>query len=124
LAAMLLERDWPARPGLSEASQGVIGYLERNAHRMEYPEYVAHGWRIGSGAVESARKSVAGERLKLAGINRPHCMPISRSPQSARPSRSYLRRIRGRAFAPTDRSDDGPSRPRRSQVRVTEARSV
>ena len=46
----------------------MIGYLERHAHRMEYPEYLAKGWCIGSGAVESACKTVVGQRLKLAGM--------------------------------------------------------
>ena len=46
----------------------MIGDLERNAHRMEYPEYLARGWCIGSGAVESACKTVVGQRLKLAGM--------------------------------------------------------
>jgi hypothetical protein len=68
LAAVLSEWDWPRRPGLREAAEEVIGYLERNAHRMEYPEYLAHGWCIGSGAVESACKTVVGQRLKLAGM--------------------------------------------------------
>ena len=68
LAAVLSEGDWPRRAGLSEAVDGLIGYLERNAHRMEYPEYLARGWCIGSGAVESACKTVVGQRLKLAGM--------------------------------------------------------
>lgn len=69
LAAMLREEVWPARrPGLAEAVAEVVGYLERNAHRMEYPEYLARGWCIGSGAVESACKTVVGQRLKLAGM--------------------------------------------------------
>ena len=68
LAAVLREWDWPRRPGLSEGADEVIGYLERQAHRMEYPEYLAHGWCIGSGAVESACKTVVGQRLKLAGM--------------------------------------------------------
>jgi hypothetical protein len=67
LAAVFREWDWPARPGLSEAAAEVIGYLERNAHRMDYPEYLAKGWCFGSGAVESACKTVVGQRLKLAG---------------------------------------------------------
>ena len=49
-------------------ARNLIGYLERNAHRMEDPEYLAHGWCIGSGAVESACKTVVGQRLKLAGM--------------------------------------------------------
>jgi hypothetical protein len=53
---------------MSEAVDGLIGYLERNAHWMEYPEYLARDWCIGSGAVESACKTVVGQRLKLAGM--------------------------------------------------------
>lgn len=68
LAAVLSEWEWPRRPGLREAADELIGYLERHAHRMEYPEYLAHGWCIGSGAVESACKTVVGQRLKLAGM--------------------------------------------------------
>jgi hypothetical protein len=68
LAAVLREWDWPDRPGLREAVDELVGYLERHAHRMEYPEYLANGWCIGSGAVESACKTVVGQRLKLAGM--------------------------------------------------------
>jgi len=68
LAAVLREWEWPRRPGLRQAAEELIGYLERHAHRMEYPEYLAHGWCIGSGAVESACKTVVGQRLKLAGM--------------------------------------------------------
>ena len=68
LAAVLSEWEWPRRPGLREAVDDLIGYLRRNAHRMEYPEYLAKGWCIGSGAVESACKTVVGQRLKLAGM--------------------------------------------------------
>jgi hypothetical protein len=46
----------------------LLGYLENHVHRMEYPEYLARGWCIGSGAVESACKTVVGQRLKLAGM--------------------------------------------------------
>jgi hypothetical protein len=35
---------------------------------LEYPEYLAEGWHIGSGPVESACKTVVGQRLKLAGM--------------------------------------------------------
>jgi hypothetical protein len=68
LAAVLSEWDWPKRPGLGEAVGELVGYLERHAHRMDYPEYLAKGWCIGSGAVESACKTVVGQRLKLAGM--------------------------------------------------------
>ena len=68
LAAVLGEWDWPKRPGLAEAVNELVVYLRRHAHRMEYPEYLAKGWCIGSGAVESACKTVVGQRLKLAGM--------------------------------------------------------
>jgi hypothetical protein len=69
LAAVLREWDWPPRrPALAKAVDEVAGYLEDNAHRAEYPEYLAEGWCIGSGAVESACKTVVGQRLKLAGM--------------------------------------------------------
>jgi hypothetical protein len=68
LSAVLKEWDWPRRPGLNEAVAELTGYLDRHAHRMEYPEYLAKGWCIGSGAVESACKTVVGQRLKLAGM--------------------------------------------------------
>jgi hypothetical protein len=68
LGSVLREWDWPRRPGLREAADELIGYLGRHAHRMEYPEYLARGWCIGSGAVESACKAVVGQRLKLAGM--------------------------------------------------------
>jgi hypothetical protein len=69
LAAVLREWDWPARrPALAKAVADLAGYLEANAHRAEYPEYLAEGWCIGSGAVESACKTVVGQRLKLAGM--------------------------------------------------------
>ncbi len=34
---------------------------------MDYPRYVANGWSIGSVAVESACKTVVGQRLKPSG---------------------------------------------------------
>jgi len=68
LAAVLDESEWPRRPGLDEAVGELVGYLRRHAHRMEYPEYLARGWCIGSGAAESACKTVVGQRLKLAGM--------------------------------------------------------
>ena len=48
--------------------QRVQEYFTNNLHRMEYPEYEAEGWQIGSGVVESACKTVVGQRLKGAGM--------------------------------------------------------
>ena len=53
-----------AREALGEA----LTYFGNNAHRMNYPYYLSQGWQIGSGPVESACKTVVGQRLKLAGM--------------------------------------------------------
>ncbi len=45
-------------------------YIGKNVHRMDYPRYVPEGWRIGSGSVGSACKTVVGQRLNLAGMRR------------------------------------------------------
>lgn len=46
----------------------VLTYFTNQAHRMDYPTYQAKGWQIGSGPVESACKTVVGQRLKGAGM--------------------------------------------------------
>jgi hypothetical protein len=51
-----------------EQYEETVGYLRNNLHRMDYPRYRANGWCIGSGAMESACKTVVGQRLKLAGM--------------------------------------------------------
>jgi len=68
--AVLQNWDWPARKSqaLREQLETVQEYFSNNVHRMEYPEYLAEGWQIGSGVVESACKTVVGQRLKGAGM--------------------------------------------------------
>jgi hypothetical protein len=70
MLAVLREWPWPARQSaaLREQRAAVEQYFGNNVHRMEYPEYVAEGWQIGSGVVESACKTVVGQRLKGAGM--------------------------------------------------------
>jgi hypothetical protein len=46
----------------------VVTYFENQEPRMDYPAYVAKGWQIGSGPVESACKTVVGQRLKGGGM--------------------------------------------------------
>jgi hypothetical protein len=46
----------------------VVGYFANQVHRMDYPTYVAKGWAIGSGPVESACKTVIGKRMKGGGM--------------------------------------------------------
>jgi hypothetical protein len=52
----------------NEKHTETLNYFRNNVHRMDYPRYLANGWSIGSGAVESACKTVVGQRLKLAGM--------------------------------------------------------
>jgi hypothetical protein len=71
-AAIIAELDQlplpPRKPATAAKHAEVLGYFRNNVHRMDYPSYQAHGWLIGSGAVESACKTVVGQRLKLAGM--------------------------------------------------------
>jgi hypothetical protein len=60
--------DWPPRKGLKAVRDEVLGYLRNQKQRMDYPTYEANGWYIGSGAVESACKTVVGQRLKGSGM--------------------------------------------------------
>jgi hypothetical protein len=46
----------------------LLNYLRNNVHRMDYPSYLKQGWQIGSGAVESACKTVVNQRLCLGGM--------------------------------------------------------
>ena len=51
-----------------ECRERVLRYFENQCHRMDYPAYAAKGWQIGSGPVESACKTVIGQRMKGAGM--------------------------------------------------------
>lgn len=55
-------------PAVRETHRGVTGYLRNNLHRTDYPTYLARGWQIGSGVVESACKGVVAERLDGRGM--------------------------------------------------------
>ena len=68
LIAVLENWDWPAMRGLPAVRAEVLGYFRNQVHRMDYPTYEANGWSIGSGAVESACKTVVGQRLKGSGM--------------------------------------------------------
>lgn len=53
-------------------------YLEKRQGQLQYPAFVAAGWPIGDGAVESANKLVVEARLKGSGMHwaRPHVDPM------------------------------------------------
>lgn len=56
------------KPAVGEKQTATVNYFRNNVHRMDYPTYVGNGWSIGSGAVESACKTIVGQRLKLSGM--------------------------------------------------------
>jgi hypothetical protein len=58
----------PRQPAALQQLSETLNYFKNNVHRMDYPTYEANGWLIGSGAMESACKTVVGQRLKLAGM--------------------------------------------------------
>jgi hypothetical protein len=51
-----------------ETYRCTVQYFRNHEHRMDYPRYVRNGWQIGSGPVESACKTVVGNRLKGGGM--------------------------------------------------------
>lgn len=48
---------------------GNLAYLEKRENQMQYPQFQAQGWPIGSGMVESGNKLVVEVRLKGAGMH-------------------------------------------------------
>ena len=52
---------------LDEAAGTITGYYRANEHRMQYGEYIRRGLYIGSGAIESAHRTVVQRRMKLSG---------------------------------------------------------
>jgi hypothetical protein len=58
----------PGKATVQAQHEETFGYLKNTVHRMDYPRYLANGWCIGSGAMESACKTVVGQRLKLSGM--------------------------------------------------------
>jgi hypothetical protein len=59
-------------PGPSAATRELhrqtVQYFANHQHKMDYPKYTAHGWQIGSGPIESACRTVVGDRLKGSGM--------------------------------------------------------
>ena len=51
------------------AAHSHLAYLETRQAQLQYPKFVADGWPIGSGMVESANKLVVEDRLKGAGMH-------------------------------------------------------
>ena len=47
----------------------ALAYLEKRQAHLNYPQFTAEGWPLGSGMVESANKLVVEKRLKGAGMH-------------------------------------------------------
>ena len=58
----------PRSPEAAVARDALVRYYTTHAHRMRYDDYLARGYGIGSGAVESAHKQVVHARLRQAGM--------------------------------------------------------
>jgi hypothetical protein len=53
---------------LREVHRRETQFFRNHEHKMDYPRYLRNGWQIGSGPVESACKTVVGNRLKGGGM--------------------------------------------------------
>jgi hypothetical protein len=51
-----------------EVHRCETNYFRNHQHKMDYPRYLANGWQIGSGPVESACKTVVNARLCGSGM--------------------------------------------------------
>jgi hypothetical protein len=56
------------KPSACEEHDKVLTYFGNHHKRMDYPTYLRKGWQIGSGAIESACKTVVNQRLNMGGM--------------------------------------------------------
>jgi hypothetical protein len=62
--------DLPAKaPDLAKPAATEVGYFITNHHRMQYTDFRANGYYIGSGPVESACNTIVKQRAKRAGMH-------------------------------------------------------
>ena len=54
-------------PAQRKDQERLLNYLQDNAYRMHYDQYIDYGLFIGSGAIEAAHRTVVQSRLKLSG---------------------------------------------------------
>jgi hypothetical protein len=66
------------KPEAQQAIQSSLAYLEQRREMIQYAQFQALGYPIGSGSVESAHKVVVESRLKQAGMHweRAHVNPM------------------------------------------------
>lgn len=64
-----LEAWKPTTEAAQEVRRAELGFFRANAARMKYGTYLAHGYMIGSGVMESACRQLATQRLDRAGMH-------------------------------------------------------
>lgn len=64
-----LDRFQNPSAALQETSENLRRYLTNNAERIDYKRYLALGYMIGSGVVESSNRRVVTQRLKQSGMH-------------------------------------------------------
>ncbi|HEX5877809.1 MAG TPA: ISKra4 family transposase [Actinomycetota bacterium] len=70
IAAVVDQLDLPQQaPDLVKPAATEVGYFTTNHHRMQYADFHANGYYIGSGAVESACNTIVKQRAKRAGMH-------------------------------------------------------
>ncbi len=58
----------PTEENLPSGVVNLRTYLENNRDKVNYPNYKKQGFFVGSGAIESANKTIVQRRLKQAGM--------------------------------------------------------
>ncbi len=63
-------RAWrPASEEAREVRRVELAFFEANEERMKYGRFLAQGYMIGSGVMESGCRQLAGQRLDQAGMH-------------------------------------------------------
>jgi len=78
-ALRALPTDTAADPGAAATTRaGTLSYLAKRREQIQYAQFRAHGYPIGSGMIESANKLVVEARLKGSGMHwaRHHVNPM------------------------------------------------
>lgn len=70
IAHAVTQLDLPGHaPDLTRPAATEVGYFTGNHHRMQYADFKANGYYIGSGPVESACNTIVKQRAKRAGMH-------------------------------------------------------
>jgi len=70
IATAIDDLDLPKQaPDLVKPAATEVGYFTSNHHRMQYADYTANGYYIGSGHVEAACNTIVKQRAKRAGMH-------------------------------------------------------